>query len=1182
MIEYNHKKIEKKWQIYWDKNEVFEAQEKKNKKKFYGLIEFPYPSGDGLHAGHLRSNTAMDIICRKRRMEGYNVLYPIGFDAFGLPAENYALKVGIKPQISVAKNIKTFIRQLKSTGFSFDWSRVFSTTDPEYYKWTQWIFVKLFEHGLAYKKKENINWCISCKIGLANEEVVNGACERCGGKAVMKEKDQWMLKITNYADRLIEDLDKVNYLERIKTGQINWIGRSEGVEIKFKVQSSSSISRVENSRSWKADQSKAEKLKVKEDFYLKVFTTRPDTLFGATFMVVAPEHKIVQSSKFKIQNYKEVKEYIEKAKKKSVIERTDAEKEKTGVELKGIKAINPLNNKEIPVWMADYVMTGYGTGAIMAVPGHDQRDFEFAKKYNIPIEQVVCLNLDEYQKSLKVLAVLQKIKEEANKADIKVWLLGGLALAFTVGVIYRKNDDLDLIVKTKEDFNKMAAIFKKLDIKKIKEREEHGLVIMIWKTKEGIEIDMSPNIYGYGLEEEDFEKEEKVLASYKSLVLSRRYLKKFKEKQLKERKLEKDKVDLEFLNGRVIIEDGMAINSGEFNGLRTEEFKEKITKWLEDKKLGRKAVNYKLRDWIFSRQRYWGEPIPMVYCKKCARTKEQVIILHGWEGSSQSAFIPSLKKNLQAKGYDVFAFDAPDADKPDFDRWYSFIEKKIKENKLENFHLVGHSMGGHLAAKLSEKYKIRSLNLVAPVGFNPGDGYFEQFKNKLTKEEMDIFKKYQDRELEVEKVKENSNKINIIFGAKDEWITEEIRKFYIDNFKDTATIDILSNYAHYGDDEGIEELKELEDLFKENMVDNGWVPVLEKDLPVELPKVDDFMPTDEGDSPLAKIDGFVKTKCPRCGGDARRETDVMPNWAGSNWYFLRYADPKNNKVLADKENLKYWIPVDWYNGGMEHTTLHLLYSRFIYKFLYDIGVVPKECGSEPYKKRTAHGMILGEGGVKMSKSKGNVINPDKYVEEYGADTVRVYEMFMGPFDQAIAWDDKGVVGVYRFLQKVWKLQSKCKEQLAGNRRIERLVHQTIKKVSEDIERMKFNTAVSQLMILVNEMEKESELRVADYQLLIKLLSPFAPHMCEELRGGGDSVVNEKWPKYDGRLAEETEIELVIQVNDKVRDKITVAAGITEDEAKRVARASGKVNKWLEGKEPKKMIYVPGKLVNIVK
>ncbi len=809
MQAYNHQKIEKKWQRYWEDNKVFEVKEDKSKPKFYGLIEFPYPSGDGLHTGHLRSNTAMDIICRKRRMQGYNVLYPIGFDAFGLPAENYAIKVGVKPQISIAKNIQTFTRQLKEAGFSFDWSRSFSTTDSDYYKWTQWIFIQMYKHGLAYKAKQSINWCTSCKIGLANEEVVNGKCERCGGEVIKKDKEQWILKITKYADRLIKDLDLVDYLERIKTQQINWIGRSEGAEIEFVI---------------KAKQIKRESV----DFKLKIFTTRPDTLFGATFMVVAPEHPLIENFKSQITNYQEVENYVIQAKKKSDLERTDLNKEKTGVEIKGVKAINPVNGKAIPVFVADYVLMSYGTGAIMAVPAHDERDWEFAKKYNLEIIEVIA---------------------------------------------------------------------------------------------------------GGNVEKEAF-----------------------------------TEIDL-----------GEMVNSEFLNGLKPKAAIQKMIEWLEEKGVGKRAVQYKLHDWIFSRQRYWGEPIPMVYCERC-----------------------------------------------------------------------------------------------------------------------------------------------------------------------------------------------------------GWQPVPEDQLPVTLPEIDDFQPTEEGDSPLAKVESWIKTSCPKCGGQARRETDVMPNWAGSNWYFLRYCDNKNSQALAGTEELKYWIPVDWYNGGMEHTTLHLLYSRFVYKFLYDIGAVPKECGSEPYKKRTAHGMILGEGGVKMSKSKGNVINPDEYIEKYGADTIRVYEMFMGPFDQAIAWDDKGVVGVYRFLNRVWKLQAKVGR--GKQESLDKILHQTIKKVSEDIEKMRFNTAVAQMMVLVNEMEKSKVIPQQIWEKFILILSPFAPHLSEELwqlAGHQEGLAFENWPAYDEKLIQTDELELVIQVNGKVRDKIKVSADITAQEAEKLALQSDKVKKWLNGKEPKKVIYIKGKLVSVV-
>ncbi|MFA6382174.1 MAG: leucine--tRNA ligase [Candidatus Buchananbacteria bacterium] len=846
------KKGESRWQKVWEKTKAFAAADKSAKPKYYCLIEFPYPSGEGLHVGHPRSNTALDILARKRRMEGYNVLYPIGFDAFGLPSENYAIKTGIHPAITTEKNIKTFTTQLKALGFSFDWDRVITTTDPKYYKWTQWIFLKMYEHGLAYKAKIPINWCLSCKIGLANEEVVSGKCERCGGEVEKREKEQWMLKITNYADRLIEDLETVDYLDRIKQQQINWIGRSEGAEIDFVVVTSNK----------------------RQVTSLKVFTTRPDTLFGATFMVISPEHELLRNPAFanasagrqksEIRNQEEVEDYIRQAKSKSDLERTELNKEKTGVELKGLKAVNPATQKEIPIFVADYVLTSYGTGAIMAVPAHDQRDWDFAQKYGLPVVEVIA---------------------------------GG-------------------------------------------------------------------NI---------------------------------KEKAYEE------------------IAEGKLVNSGQFNDLPVKAAIAEITLWLVKQGLGKKAVNYKLRDWVFSRQRYWGEPIPMVYCENCKKT-----------------------------------------------------------------------------------------------------------------------------------------------GAVKDPLTGEA---------------------------------------------SGWVRVPEKNLPVKLPDVKKYEPTDNGESPLSVITDWVNTKCPVCGGSARRETDTMPNWAGSNWYFLRYVDPKNDKALAAEKKLAHFIPVDWYNGGMEHTTLHLLYSRFVYKFLYDIGAVPKSCGSEPYKKRTSHGLILGEGGEKMSKSKGNVVNPDEVVKKFGADTFRVYEMFMGPFDQAIPWDTKGVVGVRRFLDRVYMVVSKIADDLKkseiGNQRSEksRLIHRTIKKVSEDIETQNYNTAVSALMIQFNgidsrpdwrprleEMKGEYQVDLAALENFLKLLAPFAPHLVEELwekLGNKKSIFKAAWPKADENLAKAEEFELIIQINGKFRDKVKVRSDITEQQAEIVARQSEKIKKYLDGQTVKNIVFVPGKLINFV-
>ncbi len=815
---YNPQKIEKKWQKEWEKNNVFLAKDRSKKQKFYVLVEFPYPSGEGLHTGHCRSYIGMDIVARKKRMQGFNVLFPMGWDAFGLPTENFAVKTGIHPKVVTERNTANFKRQQKALGLSFDWSREINTTNPSYYKWTQWIFLQFFKKGLAYKKRMPINWCPSCKIGLANEEVVNGKCERCGAKVERREKEQWMLKITDYAQRLIDDLKLVDYPEKVKKSQIEWIGRSEGAEIKFQIQDTK--------------------------FQISVFTTRPDTIFGCTYLVLAPEHPLIEKLKDKIENYDAVEKYIQRAKTKLERERLAEEKEKTGIELKGIKAKNPANSREIPIFVADYVLMYYGTGAIMAVPAHDQRDLDFANVRNLPVIEV---------------------------------------------------------------------------IKPLNEKKE--------------------------------------LVQKPSLVISDgRFLKAYEG-------------------------EGFLINSGRFDGITSERARERIIEWLKKRGLAEKKVYYKLRDWVFSRQRYWGEPIPLVKCEKC-----------------------------------------------------------------------------------------------------------------------------------------------------------------------------------------------------------GWVPVPEKELPIKLPSVKEYKPTELGESPLAKITDWVNTECPKCKGPAKRETDVMPNWAGSNWYYLRYCDPHNEKKLADPKKLKYWMPVDWYNGGMEHTTLHLLYSRFVYKFLWDMGVVPKSIGPEPYRKRTSQGMVLGEGGIKMSKSKGNVINPDAVIKEYGADILRVYEMFMGPFEQAIPWDTQGLKGVKRFLEKVWRLGVKETINKKTSFELKRKLHWTIKKVSEDIELLKFNTAISSMMEFVNFWEKEKKLSKNDFKDFLKILSPFAPHISEELwekAGFSGFCCLQKWPKYDKKLIKEKKIIMVLQINGKIRGKIEVEAGISEKKAKKVALLQEGIKKWIAGKKIKKIVFVPDKLINFV-
>ncbi|HRV08001.1 MAG TPA: leucine--tRNA ligase [Acidobacteriota bacterium] len=789
---YSFEEIERRWQHRWERDGLFVAQDDPSRKKYYLLIEFPYPSGEGLHVGHPRSYTALDVVARKRRMEGFNVLYPIGWDAFGLPTENFALKTGQHPRDVTARNIERFRRQLKRLGFSFDWTREINTSDPAYYKWTQWIFLKMWEHGLAYKAEMPVNWCESCRVGLANEEAEGGVCERCGGTVVRRLRSQWMLRITRYAERLLQDLETVDYLDKIKAQQANWIGRSTGAELDFPVAEFPGKA-------------------------IRVFTTRPDTVFGATYMVLAPEHALVDELLPRAENPDEIRRYRAEAARKSDLERTELVREVSGVPLQGIHARNPATGELIPIWIADYVLVSYGTGAIMAVPAHDERDWRFARKYGLPIMEVV---------------------------------------------------------------------------------------------------------RGGNIEE----------AAYTD------------------------------------IESGILVNSGPLNGLRPVDAIRRIIEIAEKQGWGRFSVQYRLRDWVFSRQRYWGEPIPMVHCSEC-----------------------------------------------------------------------------------------------------------------------------------------------------------------------------------------------------------DWVPLPEEELPLVLPDIQAYRTTETGESPLALLEDWVRTRCPRCGGPARRETDTMPQWAGSSWYYLRYVDPHNDRAPADRAKLEYWTPVDWYNGGMEHTTLHLLYSRFWHKFLYDIGVVPTP---EPYQKRTSHGLILGEDGAKMSKSRGNVVNPDEMVERYGADAFRLYEMFMGPFDQAIPWSTQGLIGMSRFLNRVWDLQHRVDDGTAEVPEITRLIHQTIRRVEERIEALKFNTAVAALMTLVNALGDQPTIRRTDWETFLLLLSPFAPHLAEELwsrLGHGKCISNHPWPQFDPELAVDPEVEIPIQVDGKVRGRVRVPADISDDELR--GAASREAARYLEGKQIRKVIVV---------
>ena len=797
---YNHSEVEKKWQKIWDDKQVFRVENDYTKPKYYALVEFPYPSGQGLHVGHPRPYTAMDIVSRKRRLQGYNVLFPMGWDAFGLPAENYAIKNKIHPEVVTKQNVARFKEQLHTLGLSFDWSREVNTTDPDYYRWTQWIFLQLYKKGLAYKKEMSVNWCTGCKVVLANEEVVGGVCERCGSEVVHKVKSQWMLKITEYAQKLLDDLDTVDYIDRVKLSQKNWIGRSVGAEVDFATTAGDTLT---------------------------VYTTRPDTLYGATYMVISPEHPYIEKWADKLGNLSAIRDYQALAAKKSDFERTEIVKEKTGVKLEGVMGINPVNGREIPIFLSDYVLMTYGTGAIMAVPAHDTRDYDFAKAFSLPIIEVV------------------------------------------------KGGDIE-----KEAFTDC--------------------------------------------------------------------------------------------------ETGVMVNSGILDGLTVEEAKKKITAWLSENGRGHSKVNFKLRDWVFSRQRYWGEPIPMVYCEKC-----------------------------------------------------------------------------------------------------------------------------------------------------------------------------------------------------------GWVPIDESELPLRLPEVESYEPTENGESPLADMEEFVNTTCPHCGGPAKRETDTMPQWAGSSWYFLRYCDPQNMDALAAKEALEYWMPVDWYNGGMEHTTLHLLYSRFWHKFLYDIGVVP--C-PEPYKKRTSHGMILGENGEKMSKSRGNVVNPDEIVRDYGADTLRLYEMFIGDFEKSAPWSTASLRGCRRFIERIWALQDVLTQEEGGSAELESLLHKTIKKVTEDIESLKFNTAIAAMMTFLNAVGDQKRITRGEMRVLLLLLNPFVPHITEELWekcGFQGMVTGQQWPDYDPEKCKDAVVEIAVQVGGKIKTRLSIPADLEESRVLEQAKADEKVAPLLAGKTLVKEIYIKGKLVNLV-
>ncbi|OGH95100.1 MAG: hypothetical protein A2538_04140 [Candidatus Magasanikbacteria bacterium RIFOXYD2_FULL_41_14] len=1213
MPKYDHKKIESKWKKSWEKNKIYKTNESSDKPKYYVLDMFPYPSGAGLHVGHPKGYIATDIVARQKMMQGYNVLHPMGWDAFGLPAENYALKNKVHPAEATAENIKVFKKQLGLLGFTYDWDREVNTTDPEYYKWTQWIFLQLFKKGLAFESYEPINWCPSCKTGLANEDLEDGKCERCGSVVEQKPLRQWVLKITDYAERLLNDIELLKeWPESIKEMQRNWIGKSEGAIVKFSVVSttttpSPSFERRGNVVTPPARGGVGLEAGGGWSNSFEVFTTRPDTLFGATYCVVAPENKMIDELRLKINNIDEVDAYLAQAKKKTTLERTELQKEKTGVELKGVKAVNPVNGEELPIFVADYVLGNYGTGAIMAVPAHDERDFEFAKKYGIRVANVVAKQIGDrinaavrkvcvgaiIKNKNKYLALYDNITKEyrlpgggveSNEDDVSALtreigeetgyanytikeFLGEIEANFYA--LYKKENRIkpfrcyvvELINEDKKEVKGEDARFDVLWLK-----EEEIMEVFLKNPVDGGEHEMIKRVFGV----------EKVC----------------------------------------FVDDGVAINSGFLNGLETKEAKEKMIKWLEEKGLGQRKIQYKLRDWVFSRQRYWGEPIPLVHCDKCAQRKPKILYIHGIYGSAEENWVPWFKKEMTERGYEVLTPNLSNSESEvNFGEWINEL-KKLPITQGDKLFIVGHSFGARFACKYIEEngWYVEKLIMVGPTGPSQNESSWKALGAVgCSEESIESVRRLNKEKIDLEKVNELVNATTLYLSDNDPYIPMDVVSDYVGL---VLAVRKFHNKGHFNKSAGILELPEILGEFPEvSKLNLGWYPIPEKDLPLELPKVKNYEPTGTGESPLAGIDKWVNTLCPHCGGPAKRETNTMPQWAGSCWYYLAYAMKFGSKFEWNKEKINYWNPVDLYVGGAEHATRHLIYARFWHKFLFDIGVVNSV---EPFTKLQNVGLILAEDGRKMSKRWNNVINPDDVVAEFGADSMRLYEMFMGPFDQACAWSTKGVIGCRRFLEKVWNLslsvipsdprtslvipsEARADEGSPSrhdrdfsptatgirndkNAKLEILLNQTIKKVGEDIQALHFNTAISQLMIFVNEASQSSVLSLQSFASFLQLLAPFAPHIAEELwaeLGNKESIFKSAWPKHDPTKIQHSEITVVVQVNGKLRDEIIVPVDISEADVKAQALGTEKIQKWLEGKEPKKVIYVKGKLVSIV-
>lgn len=1140
MKKYEHKILEKKWQKEWEKSGMYKTSEGHEKPKCYVLDMFPYPSGEGLHVGHPKGYIATDVYSRFKKMNGFNVLHPMGWDAFGLPAEQYAIKNKIHPRMAVEKNVARFKEQLSVIGFNYDWERELSTTDPKFYKWTQWIFLKLLEKGLAYESYEPINWCPSCQTGLANEDLDGDQCERCGTVVEKKPMRQWVLRITDYAERLLADIDALEWPESIKESQKNWIGKSEGAEIEFAL----NVPGQENGK-----------------HKVKVFTTRPDTLFGATFLAISAE----LAQKWLNVGWgttDEVKKYIADTLVENA-SRTYEEKDKTGI-FTGVQALNPANGEEIPVWVVNYVLGDVGTGAIMAVPAHDERDFEFAKKYDLPIKSVVEPVLTQttgtatfrenepVQQSNGIIVIIKHWSED-KYLGLR-WPAAGWGTFLTGGIDDGFTPEETVLKEIHEETGyKNAVIIKKIAV--IHSKYYH-------EPKKLNRFGHAPTFY---VELENGERDsvsEEEMSKHEILWLTKKELKTFLT-------AESHLQALELLESPVYSGGGLLTNSGDFNGLSSDEAKKKITEFVG----GKMKTTYKLRDWVFSRQRYWGEPIPIIHCEACKNKKQKVLLVHGFEGSPNGNWMPWMKTELEARGFEVFAPELPRPDHPDMDAWLSVI-LPILENFTEEDIVIGHSLGSKAALHAIEKAgkKLKHAYLVASAIGEIGERDWETRKANSSSD-MDSLQKFWQTKTDYNAVSRLTS-VTTIISDDDPYVPLKTH----DDIPREWEFKIWRGFKHFQGKQSPELLEEF--LRSKN---TGAIPVPEKDLPVKLPEVEFYEPTGTGESPLANIDSWVNVKCPKCGGEGKRETNTMPQWAGSSWYYLRFIDPKNSEALADKEKEKYWSPVDMYVGGAEHATRHLIYARFWHKFLYDIGAVNY---TEPFMKLHNVGLILAEDGRKMSKRWGNVVNPDDIVEEYGADTLRIYEMFMGPFEQSTAWSTESIVGPRRFLEKVWKMQERVKNMEYGieNKGLETLCHQTIKKVSEDIENFKFNTALSALMIFLNALDKEKEIPYIPYSIFLILLTPFAPHITEELwheLGNENSIYLAEWPKYDEEKTKNKTITIAVQVNGKVRATLEVKDGIMEEEVTALALGLDEVKKWVGGETPKKVIFVRGRLVSIV-